>query len=424
MSFLTKKKIQRIVALVTVAGTLSVSPAYAAISDDDWNDILNRIDDNHISVAYIDEGTSTIYFNDYENTTNTVDFQNSNGTARILTNVVTDADDDTSAASVAYVKKTLADGADSLWKEQDVGGTNVLGIKNDDVGKISLADSSGNARPLTGVYTDPSDKTSAANVGYVDQRYKESREHSYSVGAMAAAMAALPAPMYGGKGQTSWGIATGVFHGKTAVAAGLNYDVSDNLRLQAKAALQSGESMRGLGLGVNFGSGHPVASYNMDLKKLVVALSDRLDAVEAKNRQLMTEARQTRVRTTTDNYTNMYGHNFVVKQNGGQNVLYNLDGSRLTEAQLDNLAEDFYYNYGSEFDASAFQINPQGNLQYRDPESGEWIPGSEQSAVGHETISRDTVDVADSSTRPTHSSSTNDLVAAARGGARSFTFDD
>ena len=449
-------------AVLTALSVLSLTPsAYAAIDPADWDAYVAGHD---IVVPSYDADRILIDGGKADaSTRDVVDFQTTGGTARKIVNITTDATDDSSAASVAYVKNgngadrgitnIVVDAADGKsatnvdWvKQQVLNGngadrtlTNIVTDGNDDKSATNVAwvkqqvlNGNGTDRTITNVVVDEADDKSATNVGwvkaqdtatlnnakaytdnrvnnavstannYTDSKFNEAKDHTDSVGAMAAAMSSIPAPINGGKGTTSWGAGVGLYHGKTAAAIGVSHDLADNVRAQVKAATYGGQSMVGIGLGGSFGKSRRSASES-ELKGLLVNMSNRLDSVEAQNRALAKENRRLlengSVYTSTSNYTNMYGNNFVVRMKNGEAVLYNLDGTPYSDQQMAKLAQDFYYNYGAEFDMSGFQMNPQGNIQYQDPETGDWLGGSEQSAVGAETVSRTSASVGGSDSK-------------------------
>ena len=331
-------------------------PTASAMTDAEWADLVTKMNEEGVSISYVDDTDNTVINFEKDASKDNVtkiDMKSSTNTLRGITGIGTDATDDTAAASVAYVKQSVQ----GIATQEDV--TNaVTQIENY-------------------VNQKAGDVINQANT-YTNKKFDEASDHTNSVGAMSAAMASIPAPPTGGAGQSGWGVAVGTFHNKTAVAAGLHYDISDNVRLHAKAAMEGRESMLGVGLGGTFGTAKRQTAPKHDDAQLR-ELMRRLEALEKMKAAGTLTA-------TTENYTNIYGHSFYLKPTGSGVEMYNLDGTKMTDAQLRKFAEDFAYNNeGREFDITNFKKNNNGNWQYQDPEVG-WLPGSEQAAVGTEKI--------------------------------------
>ncbi len=339
------RKTTKAILAALAATTLFAPKAEAAL---DYNDFKDMIEAEKITVSYYDDTKINYSTDAATDDINTVDFSSGAGINRKLTGVITDADDGSSAVSVTYLNTVAAEA--KAYSDANLAKANDYTDQRFNQSKA---------------YTDDKFNQSKA---YTDDKFKESKDYTDGIGAMNAAMSSIPAPIRGGKGQTSWGVGVGTFHGRTAAAAGISHDISDNVRMQIKAATYSGETMAGLGIGGTFG-GAPT-----------VRIPEPSYVPASAPTQIRT------IKTSTNNYTNMYGHNFVVKNTDGVPTLYNLDGSRMTSDQLAKLSEDFAYNNGHEFDMSNFKKNPNGNWQYFDSETGQWLGGSEQSAVGEEII--------------------------------------
>lgn len=351
---MNKKKLMALT--VAVCSTIS-STAFAVTADE----VKDAMVEGGFIVSEIDatDPTKINYekedLDKYNNAT-TVDFATADGTHRTLTGIVTNATDPNSAANVEYVQNAKAEAVQQA--------NNYTNQKFQD------------AR------------------SYTDNKFQDAKDYATGVGAMAAAMSSIPAPPTGGKGQVGWGVAVGIYHNKTAAAAGLNYDISDTVRAQAKVAMQGSESMVGVGLGGSFGAPTPKQQPKYDDS-----------AIRDLQRRIAELEKQRSIRTTTENYTNMYGHNFVVKNGASGIEMLNLDGTPMTQEQLRKFAEDFAYNNeGREFDYTNFKKNSNGNFQYQDPEVG-WLPGSEQAAVGTETVKLEDAAGTAAATRPSDGTS-------------------
>lgn len=132
------------------------------------------------------------------------------------------------------------------------------------IGPGSIADrpdsvsvgAAGMARQITNVAPGVA-STDAVNLGQLHAVSQQARRMIGAAGAMSAAMAAmLPNPR--AAGPLSVSIGTGTYGGATALAAGVNYQVSERLLLNLKAATAVGTGLHGnqmlaVGAGATFG---------------------------------------------------------------------------------------------------------------------------------------------------------------------------
>ena len=88
---------------------------------------------------------------------------------------------------------------------------------------VNVANANGENRVITGVMTNPADPTSAANVDYVNQQTKASQKYANSIGAQAAAMATLHPTDYNKDGKVSVSAAVGAYKDEVAAAVGAFY---------------------------------------------------------------------------------------------------------------------------------------------------------------------------------------------------------
>ena len=128
------------------------------------------------------------------------------------------------------------------------------GAVADEENTVSVG-SAGNEHRITNV-ANGTKATDAVNLRQLENEIRERKEAIAKVGANAAAMASIAyQPMRPGESQLA--IGTGNYKSKTAVAAGLAYQLNNRLMVNAKIATGNGENMVGMGLSYRFG-GHDV----------------------------------------------------------------------------------------------------------------------------------------------------------------------
>lgn len=131
---------------------------------------------------------------------------------------------------------------------------------------ISVANSAGEGRVITGVATDPTNPYSATNVGYV-QSVSENIINAVNnsifkvdskvnkVGANAAALASLTPASFEGDEKWSLAASFGHYEGQTAGAVGAFYKPAENVMLNLRGSFASGENMLGGGVAVSLSKG-------------------------------------------------------------------------------------------------------------------------------------------------------------------------
>lgn len=133
--------------------------------------------------------------------------------------------------------------------------------KYDSVDTINISNSNGDGRVITGVVTNPKDASSAVNIGYltgvadniinnVNEGFNETNSRINRVGANAAALASLePVP-------TEWdekwnlSVAVGNFRNETAAAVGAFYKPTSNTMINVKGTVGNKENMVGAGMSI------------------------------------------------------------------------------------------------------------------------------------------------------------------------------
>lgn len=181
------------------------------------------------------------------------------------------------------------------------GSTITVGAK-DTATKIDFSGANGN-RTLTGIDTDVTDASSAANVGYVNtvasgmQDVMDSKINSMAsnlsgqinqAGAQSAAMANLSyLPYEEGEGKYIFAMGVGNYGNKTATAMGMKYYSSRNFSWNVSTTLGDNKNMVGGGISLRFGpSGKKHVYDNKEdkakieaLEKQINTLNQRLDSM-------------------------------------------------------------------------------------------------------------------------------------------------
>ena len=169
--------------------------------------------------------------------------------------------------------------------------------KYDAVKAIDISNSKGEARVMTGVIANPQDMSSAANVGYVNAvgesimgningRFSEVNEKISDVGANAAAMSAL-VPMTP-DGDEKWALSAAVGHydSSTASAVGLFYKPSDKVIVNVKGTVGSDKNMLAGGVTVALDKGSTPGVSKAQMVKTINAQAERIAKLEQVVNQL------------------------------------------------------------------------------------------------------------------------------------------
>ncbi len=131
--------------------------------------------------------------------------------------------------------------------------------------KVDLSGKNG-ARVLTGIETDVTDATSAANVGYVNSQSQaleagmnamnnKLSNDIKNAGAVSAALAGLHHLDYDPENKLDVAVATGHYRGKTAGALGFFYQPSENVMISAGATIGSDDNAYNAGVSFKIGQG-------------------------------------------------------------------------------------------------------------------------------------------------------------------------
>ena len=162
---------------------------------------------------------------------------------------------------------------------------------------ISVYNNEGQGRVITGVITNPEDASSAANVGYVNavgenivgqmqNQFNRVDNKMNKVGANAAAMASLmPAPM---DGDEKWSLsaAVGNYRNATAAAVGVFYKPQDNIMMNLRGSFGNEENMVGGGVSVALNRGNTPGVTKAQLAKAVNAQAAKIADQDAEIAEL------------------------------------------------------------------------------------------------------------------------------------------
>ena len=142
-------------------------------------------------------------------------------------------------------------------------------VKYDEQDTIDVSKSDGSGRVITGVMTDANDNSSVANVGYVNaigegiiqgvnRGFSKLDDKINKTGAGAAALANLHPLDYDPDNKFNVSAAYGNYHGESAGALGVFYRPSEQVMINASSTIGNGNTM--FGAGVTFAMDKPAAS--------------------------------------------------------------------------------------------------------------------------------------------------------------------
>ena len=192
-----------------------------------------------------------------------------------------------------YEAISRINGTDMIAADYDAGAIHIAGNnKYDGFNVVDVSRSDGSGRVITGVITNPADKTSAANVGYVEaigQQVAESLHGSISevndrvnkVGANAAAMASLMPPSFDGDEKWALSAAMGNYKSASAGAVGVFYRPQDNITMNLRGSFGSEENMVGGGVTVALQRGNTPGVSKAQLVRAVNAQANEIAELKA-----------------------------------------------------------------------------------------------------------------------------------------------
>lgn len=163
--------------------------------------------------------------------------------------------------------------------------------KNGSAQAIDVSGKDGQTRTLTGIASNPSDSTSAANVGYVNNRFDSLNtkltDDMYRIGAGAAALAALHPLDYDPENTLEFAVGYGHYHDKNAAALGAFYHPNGDVMFNVGGTIGNGEAMVNAGATFRIGSGasHTRLSRS-ELEQKVANQDERIRELEEKLREI------------------------------------------------------------------------------------------------------------------------------------------
>ena len=165
---------------------------------------------------------------------------------------------------------------------------------------VSVVNKDGEGRIVTGVLTNPEDKSSAANVGYV-QAIGENIVSGVNgalsavdskinkVGANAAALASLNPGSLDGDEKFGVAAAVGNYRDATAGAVGLFYKPQDNITMNVRGSFGTDENMVGAGVYVALNKGDTPGVSKSQMVKTINAQANEITKIKQMNVQLQAE---------------------------------------------------------------------------------------------------------------------------------------
>lgn len=180
---------------------------------------------------------------------------------------------------------------------------------NDSATKVDISDKNGSGRVVTGVVTDTNDASSAANVGYVNNMAAANTQQIYrdmnnaygrldnNINRAAAgsnALAALHPLEFDPDDKLSFAMGYGHYHNANAAAVGAFYQPNSKTQFNFGVALGNGDPGFNAGIAFKLGKSSPYAGMNrvtlihavQDLKASEEAKDKRIDALEKENQEM------------------------------------------------------------------------------------------------------------------------------------------
>ena len=160
---------------------------------------------------------------------------------------------------------------------------------NSEATQVDISGADGTGRVLTGIVTDETDMSSATNVGFVNQVSKNivnqvNRAFQHvdtkinKVGANAAAIASVPTPAFDGEEKWAFGVGIGHYQGETAGAIGAFYRPTDNVIARVGGSFGNGDEMVGAGVSVSLNKGDTPVVSKAQLVRTINAQAQRINA--------------------------------------------------------------------------------------------------------------------------------------------------
>lgn len=181
-------------------------------------------------------------------------------------------------------------------------GTSVYIGKDSEASAIDVRGKDNRGRTITGVVTDASDMTSAANVLYVNEMYQVGRDSIYedmdrmysrldsniNKGvAGASALAALQPMELDGDDKVSFAVGYGHYRNANAAAIGAFYSPNANTRFSFGVSFGNGDSAMNAGLSFKLGKGSSYAGISKaDMVRTIQSQAEKIDQLEKENKEM------------------------------------------------------------------------------------------------------------------------------------------
>ena len=175
--------------------------------------------------------------------------------------------------------------------------------KYDSADTINVAKSDGSGRVITGVLVNPDDITSAVNVGYVNaigdsiingvnKGFHRVDDKMNKMGANAAAMASLTPATTDGDEKWALSASVGNYHSETAGAVGLFYKPSENVMVNVRGSFGNDENMIGGGVAVALDKGTMPGVTKAQMVKTINAQAQEIQTMKVNHATEMNELRE------------------------------------------------------------------------------------------------------------------------------------
>lgn len=151
--------------------------------------------------------------------------------------------------------------------------------------KIDVHGKDGKDRVITGVVTDAGDPTSAANVGYVNNAYGRLNNNINKAAAGSNALAALHPLDYDPDDKADFAVGYGHYRNANAAAVGAFYHPNENTMVNVGVSLGNGDPGFNAGVSFKIGSGsagHQAMS-KTEMAKVINSQSKEIDALKKDN---------------------------------------------------------------------------------------------------------------------------------------------
>ena len=151
--------------------------------------------------------------------------------------------------------------------------------------KIDVHGKDGKDRVITGVVTDAGDPTSAANVGYVNNAYGRLNNNINKAAAGSNALAALHPLDYDPDDKADFAVGYGHYRNANAAALGAFYHPNENTMVNVGVSLGNGDPGFNAGVSFKIGSGSAgrQAMSKTEMAKVINSQSKEIDALKKDN---------------------------------------------------------------------------------------------------------------------------------------------